>query len=255
MLWGRRHRFLTPITKGIAVTLAQRFFCGVLLFAIAQISTITANAQEADSQAAWNALFDRTAEAYQLFRDEQQTQPLVLHPESVYKWKAGHTGAHGSVYVWTYCGCAEAVICFWRSRSGLVHEGHSLSTAALNPVRAGSRPWHPTAGVPRQLLPGASPPSEKLSTRLAQMRRFGDAFTAHTEAKNGERRELRLLSAPVYRYESSDPEVIDGALFALVCTVGTDPEAFLMLEARKTDAGPRWHFAFARFSHLNLFAS
>jgi hypothetical protein len=55
----------------------------------------------------------------------------------------------------------------------------------------------------------------------------------------GQRTELRLLSTPVYRYQ------VDGALFAFVCAVATDPEAFLLLEARKTDEGPRLHYAFA----------
>jgi hypothetical protein len=137
----------------------------------------------------------------------------------------------------------------------MAHEAHSLSTGVLNAVRAGHTAWRPTAGLGRRSLPAASPPAEKATLRLAQMRRLGGAFTAHTEADNGERRELRLLNSPVYRYESTDPQVIDGGLFALVCTVGTDPEAFLLLEARRTDAGPQWHYAFARFSHLNLFAS
>ncbi|HET6883958.1 MAG TPA: hypothetical protein VFI31_27645 [Pirellulales bacterium] len=50
------------------------------------------------------------------------------------------------------------------------------------------------------------------------------------------------------------PKSRDGALFAFVCQVGTDPEVFLVLEARKTDEGPRWHSALARFSHLDTFA-
>jgi hypothetical protein len=53
--------------------------------------------------------------------------------------------------------------------------------------------------------------------------------------KDGQERrwELRLLPHPLYRYESTDPDVVDGALFAFVTSAGTDPEALLAIEARK----------------------
>ncbi len=86
------------------------------------------------------------------------------------------------------------------------------------------------------------------------MRSIGGDLSAHSlAADGGERRELRLLTNPLYRYQSSDPAVTDGALFAFVCSVGTDPEAFLVLESRRTAEGPRWHYCLARFSHLGLF--
>ena len=46
---------------------------------------------------------------------------------------------------------------------------------------------------------------------------------------------------------------MDGALFAFVCSVGTDPEIFLLLESCETENGQKWHYALARFSHLNLY--
>jgi hypothetical protein len=66
--------------------------------------------------------------------------------------------------------------------------------------------------------------------------------------------ELRLLPQPLYRYKSTDPDVLDGALFAFVTSAGTDPEALLVIEARKPAAGggPVWHYAAARFTDLNL---
>ena len=68
-----------------------------------------------------------------------------------------------------------------------------------------------------------------------------------------------LLRPPLgfYRIDTHDLEpdgdIVDGGLFTFVCTVGTDPEVFLQLEAIKTPDGPRWHFAAARFSHFNLY--
>ncbi|HEX5447217.1 MAG TPA: hypothetical protein VFW87_25605 [Pirellulales bacterium] len=84
---------------------------------------------------------------------------------------------------------------------------------------------------------------------------MGQRFSAHSIAPTGERRELRLLTTPLYRYESADPAVIDGALFAFVCNVGTDPEIFLLLEAREEPGGPRWQFALARFGSRDLFVN
>ena len=66
--------------------------------------------------------------------------------------------------------------------------------------------------------------------------------------------ELRLLPQPLYRYESTDPDVLDGAVFAFVTSAGTDPEVILMVEARKPSGGgePVWHYAVGRFTDLNL---
>jgi hypothetical protein len=53
---------------------------------------------------------------------------------------------------------------------------------------------------------------------------------------------------------STDPDILDGALFAFVTSAGTDPEALLIIEARKarpTDPAV-WHYAVARFTDLNL---
>ena len=50
------------------------------------------------------------------------------------------------------------------------------------------------------------------------------------------------------------PTSSDGALFAFVTSAGTDPEALLVIEARKPAHadGPVWHYAIARFTDLQL---
>jgi hypothetical protein len=62
-------------------------------------------------------------------------------------------------------------------------------------------------------------------------------------------RELRLLTQPLYRFESEKHKISDGALFAFVIT--NDPEMFLLLEA-VSDKGPdpQWRFTLARMSSL-----
>jgi hypothetical protein len=52
-----------------------------------------------------------------------------------------------------------------------------------------------------------------------------------------------LLPTPVARYGKAGAAVLDGALFAFV--TGTDPEAFLFIEARAGRDGPEWQYAFA----------
>jgi hypothetical protein len=86
------------------------------------------------------------------------------------------------------------------------------------------------------------------------MRSLARDFSATTRDMNDRQWELRLLSQPLYRYESTDPDVLDGALFAFVSSAGTDPEVILTIEARKPAGGgePAWHYAVARFTDLNL---
>ena len=84
------------------------------------------------------------------------------------------------------------------------------------------------------------------------MRSLSREFTGRSLSDQGRSWELRLLPQPLYRYESTDPDVLDGAVFTLVSSAGTDPEIILILEARKTESGPRWVYAAARFSDMNL---
>ena len=64
-----------------------------------------------------------------------------------------------------------------------------------------------------------------------------------------------MLPQPLYRYESTDPDVLDGALFALVTSAGTDPEIMLLLESRTASSGPQWVFGAGRFSDMSLWLS
>ena len=74
------------------------------------------------------------------------------------------------------------------------------------------------------------------------MRDLAREFSGTTQDLEEHRWELRLLPQPLYRYESTDPDVLDGAVFAFVTSAGTDPEAILVLEARKDPgaSAPKW---------------
>jgi hypothetical protein len=85
------------------------------------------------------------------------------------------------------------------------------------------------------------------------MRRLAREYTGHETDVDGRRYDLRLLPAPLYRYPEAKSDVVDGALFALLSTEGTDPEVWLLIEARKQGGKLRWEYACARFSNRNLY--
>jgi hypothetical protein len=224
---------------------------------------LEARAEEAEAamRAQWRQAFDRLASGYQLAR-ESDRDGLTLLSRPTYTWARSGPfgGTYGSVYVWTHQGNADALACFWRNpgtngKVSIVHELHSLSPVVLASTGKDSDSWKPKAGLKRQLLPDAPTPAMSPSGRMRQMRAFCRDFSAYSVSSRGERTELRLLPQPLYRYESTDPDVVDGALLAFVCSVGTDPEVFLLLEASETKDGPSWHFALARFSHMDLFVN
>lgn len=217
-------------------------------------------ADEPDSalRAEWRRVFDRVANDYHLAR-EPDNESLELVGRATYTWaRSGpHLGTYGSVYVWTHRGNAEAVACFWRNpgtrgEASVVNELHALSPVVLQSFGKESASWKPKAGLKRQAFSEAPEPATGAAARMQQMRGLCRDFSARSVSSTGERTELRLLPQPLYRYKSTDPDVIDGALFAFVCSIGTDPEVFLLLEANKSENRLRWHYALARFSHMDL---
>jgi hypothetical protein len=205
-------------------------------------------------------LHKNDAASFSFFRDAERTQKLTFKREPVYRWTnpARSGGQAGEVLVWTYRGRPEVVgTVFSHPRSDgrrtVNHELHSLSLAVLVVDRKASEQWVPRApGVDLKPVEGAPKPAGTATLRLAQMRSLAREFNGRSESRDGESWELRLLPQPLYRYESTDPDVLDGALFALVSTAGTDPEIILLLEARTAPSGPAWFFAAARFSDMSL---
>lgn len=210
-------------------------------------------------------LFLGEAADYRIYRDAEHAADLKLRDEPVFLWTNptryhGQEGAtHGAVFVWTHRGCAEMIGTIFahpeRGRLVVSHEFHSLSPATLEPVRTSGSPnrWSPRGGLSRQTVAGVSAPAQSPSARLAQLRSIARRFTAHSVTLKGERWDLRLLPQPAYRYQSEDPELIDGAVFIFASSAGTDPEVILVVEAAKANAGPEWQYAVARFSDANLY--
>jgi hypothetical protein len=206
-------------------------------------------------------LHTREAAGYTIYRDSSRKEPVTLRTEPVYSWTnpVRSNGQDGDVYVWTHRGRAEAIATFFSYPAtgprSLNHELHSLSLSVLDVTRAGNHTWTPQApGITLADIPGAPRPARSAALRLAQMRALTREFTGRTEDDKQMRWELRMLPRPLYRYESTDPAVLDGAVFAFVSTAGTDPEVILVIEARRPSptAEPVWQYAVARFTDLNV---
>jgi hypothetical protein len=199
----------------------------------------------------------KEAAGYSLAVESAPEKALEFSKEPVFEWSNPVRSGlqQGVVFVWLRDGRPAALGCiFSQPDSGLkgrkvVHEFHALDTERLLVSRPDAlNEWKPQAGLKRTELPDAGAPAATAGARHVQMRRLAQEFTGHEIDSEGKRLELRLLSAPLYRYAAARTGVVDGALFTLVSTEGTDPEVLLLLEAREEDGKTRWEFACGRFS-------
>jgi hypothetical protein len=184
---------------------------------------------------------------------------LKLEPKSVLRWTNPGTGRiYGDLYLWTANGRPEVVMSLfktWDPPDGFHTEMHSVSLDELEAERDGMRFWQPTKpGITLRDVPDAPQPADTPVRRLSQMRTLAADFSAvltdFRRNNSGERQALRMLTQQIYRYQSTAGDLIDGAIFAFV--MGTDPEAFLLLEARRAKDAVRWQFGLARMNNDSL---
>jgi hypothetical protein len=196
---------------------------------------------------------------YVIWRGAERTKKLDLVSEPVLHWTNPTVGAtYGSTFVWTANGRPEAMASIhrWRTKAGVLREQHelvSLSLDSLHAVRDGRAAWYPAqAGIELKTIPGAVAPADSPVLRLSQMRTLAREFRC-LFGPEPNRTEMRLMPQPVYRYESSDPRLLDGAVFAFVRA--TDPDVLLLLEARQMNGAYEWQYALARqaASELTVF--
>jgi hypothetical protein len=197
----------------------------------------------------------REAAAYTI-RLEGSDRPLTLQPVPVLKWSNPVVGSiYGDVFIWTDNGRPEAVASIYRFYTPPVHRANEFHSFALGPLsaeRKGFVVWTPSRpGLELKTIPDAAAPADSASARLRQMRAIAQEFTGRQTTREGVDRDMRLLAQPIYRYENTMGDLIDGGLFVLV--VGTDPEVFLLIEARRPAGGvAEWRFAATRMNNVNL---
>jgi hypothetical protein len=204
-------------------------------------------------------IYVKEVETYSLAVESAPKHPLELKKEPVFECLNPARSAHqGAVFLWLRDGRPAALACIFshphRKLPGRLirHELHALDPEKLVVKRDEYNQWKPQAGLARKELPDATPPALAAGTRLVQMRRLAQEFTGHEIDRDGKRWELRLLPAPLYRYPAAKSGVVDGALFALMSSDGTDPEVLLLIEAKETDGKRRWEYACGRFSDWEL---
>jgi hypothetical protein len=176
--------------------------------------------------------------------------------EPVERWANPVRGqSDGCLYLWTLNGRPQAALTLYPRLDGTAwnNEFQSLATTPLIAKYDGEDAWTPDQpGVEFKLVPDAPVPAETPARRLTQMRNMARNFGATVEDR-GEKTELRLLTAPVYRYAITGDGGQDGAAFAFAH--GTDPELLVLLETRLDEGALRWHYALARLTQWPLAAT
>ena len=204
-------------------------------------------------------IYVKEVESYSVAVESAPDQPLELKKEPVFEWlNPARNTQQGAVFLWRRDGRPAALACIFSQPHGrlpgrqIMHELHALDAEKLVVKREALNQWKPQAGLGRKELPDAAPPATTPAARLLQMRRLAKEFTGHTIDRDAQRWELRLLATPLYRYPPARSGVVDGALFALMSSAGTDPEVLLLLEAREARGKRRWEYACGRFTDLEL---
>jgi hypothetical protein len=212
----------------------------------------TVNKQQIDAAL---KLTKESADKYKFTLKNDSHDEAKLAPDPILRWSNPAAGEiHGNVFLWTTEGRPVVVgsLYKWFSpHTHMSHEFHSLSELPLEGRFNDAEVWSPrTAGLKFAPLPEAAKPAATGPQRVLQMRRFAKDFAATKKERNGNQSELRLLPQPIYHYSAPKQKVVDGALFVFV--QGTDPEVFVLLEARGEEGSAAWHFAATRMNSVEF---
>jgi hypothetical protein len=195
------------------------------------------------------------ARAYRIvLSSDDGPEELKLRSEPLLRWTNPiRRTTDGTVFLWTHHDRPAAVLCMYPNLGALDHEFQSLAEAPLAAYyeSSDSPDWTPREpGVTFRPVPEAPSPAASGAGRLSQMRGVARRFRA-LFGERADEHELRLLTQPLYRYPAKGSAENDGAVFAFV--QGTDPEMLLIVEIRNgADGEPRWHYAAARMTVVNL---
>jgi hypothetical protein len=197
----------------------------------------------------------QAAQEYQFLVDDASQRPLTLQPTPILRWSNPVVGEiYGNVFVWTDSGRPAVVGSFLKWFSPHTHgadELHSLASGPLRVFKDKEQVWRPDKrGVEWRPLDDPPAPGASAAIRLQQLRRLSRMFSCEKTSREHETSPLRLLTQPVYRYSSPEHDVQDGAMFAFV--LGTDPEAFLIIEAIDAGGDVGWQYTVARMNSDKL---
>ena len=212
---------------------------------------------DSDDPAARLAIMKTSAATYDIRRVDGPDRPVRLQAEPVLRF-TNTVGAtrDGAIFLWFDEEDRPTVAAqvFVKRDGDFVHELTSLSTGLVVGKTPGASNWSPSRpGLEFKPVPGAPKPAESPEQRLRQMQALAREFSAEDLFREKTWQPLRMLTKPFARYGKPDAKATDGALFAYVLT--TDPEVYLMIEARVGKDGPEWQYAFAPMTIYSVRAS
>jgi hypothetical protein len=192
-------------------------------------------------------MIDSWIEQCQVFVSAEAEEPAT--PLVALRWANNARGSEdGLTMLYIHEGRPIAAACLYPWAGRLVHDFEAISRDRIVARKDGAVVWQPhELGVTFADIPDAEPPASTAGQRLRQMKSLAAEFQATLvgwKRDNSDREELRLLTRPLYRYETKGPPIIDGAVFAFA--MGTDPEVLLLVEAVRQDGIARWQYGFAR---------
>ncbi len=223
-------------------------FCSLLL--LAATGQVTPEEAAAATHRASLERILSDLSGFEMSTADETSKRLTLHRSPVLRWSNPIRNVDdAAVFVWLDESRPALVVTVMSYRDHKrdlrrAWEFLSLSPQRLEALQNGVRVWHPEQpGIAWTSLPGAPAPAETPADRRRQMRHLAAQFQVAVQSDQN-RYELRLLSQPLYRYETAAPDQHDGALFAFV--EGTDPELILALETQLDEPG--WRFATGRLT-------
>ena len=186
------------------------------------------------------------AQQFEVYVDSTSNKKARLLEQPIFRWSNPERDAiGGAVFLWTHEGRPHATIGIWTYDDTARTDSYEVQSISERPFRTENpvRPWSPrSAGIEFHELKNVSTPSKSTKLRLPQMRNLAKKHFSARLLEGGASSKLRLLPTPAYRYDSYPADVVEGAMFSLA--QGTDPEVFLILEARKQKGKLSWHYAF-----------
>lgn len=203
----------------------------------------------AEESSARTRLLAGAADSYRFSDDGRDGPEYVRRDEPLLRWtnplRETDTGA---LYLWTRDGRPAVGMCVYTyGRNGFDQEMVSLLPTTLVGRTDDGRTWTPqTPGVTFAPVPNAPAPAATAAGRLLQMRGIARRFSGVIVRLDKSEFTLRLIPQPFHRYGDDDGPVRDGALFGY--SLGTDPEALLLLEAVPDGDALSWRYALTRMT-------
>ena len=188
--------------------------------------------------------------AFELRTDEASPATLTLAEEPALRWTNPMRGVHGdgATFFWSEGGRPVAVATVSiRAEGKTFREFALLGDRPIVARREGRAVWTPRKNaIPFEALAEAPEPARSPALRLSQMKAQARRF--RVSILKGKPVEGRLMPQPLLRYAAPESGVIDGAVFAFA--EATDPEALLLLEARRDESHPDgvWMSSVARMT-------